>query len=80
MHPVSGTDQAIHNEIFHSGLAGDCTMLANGNPLCLTMGPGEPFIFDDAKRVTNDSQVISILHQYDRHPELKQVMNERFGN
>jgi len=79
MRPVEGTDQAIHNYLFHLGLLPNSTMMANGNPICRTMGPGDPFDLDEESRLVSDGRIVSILHQYDRDPGLKEIMNARFG-
>lgn len=79
MRPVDGTDQAIHNYIFHTGLLNGSAMMANGNTICMTMGPGDPFELDGESRLISQGKVVSILHQYDRFPELKGAKQERFG-
>ena len=79
MTPVAGVDQAIHNFLFHRDRLAGSQVMKNGNPLCLTMGSGEPFTLDEEERLVADGKVVAILHQYDRHPELKGIMAARFG-
>lgn len=79
MRPVDGTDQAVHNFIFHTGLLADSTVMANGNAICRTMGPGDPFDLDEQSRLISQGKVVSILHQYDRYPELKEIMAGKFA-
>ncbi len=78
MRPVDGTDQAVHNFIFHTGLLEESAMMPNGNPICMTMGPGDPFELDEDFRLISQGRVVSILHQYDRFPELKAAKQERY--
>jgi hypothetical protein len=55
-------------------------MMTNGNPICMTMGPGDPFELDDESRLVCQGKAVSILHQYDRFPELKTAKHERFAH
>ncbi len=79
MRPVEGTDQAVHNYLFHLGLLPNSEVMANGNPICRTMGPGDPFDLDAQSRLVSQGRLVSILHQYDRDPGLKEIMSARFG-
>jgi hypothetical protein len=79
MRPVDGTDQAVHNYIFHLGMIPQSAMMANGNAICMTMGPGDPFDLDEDCRLVSQGRVVSILHQYDRFPELKKIMAGKFA-
>ena len=79
MRPVDGTDQAIHNYIFHLGLLPGSAMMENGNAICMTMGPGDPFELDVDSRLVSQGKIVSILHQYDRFPDLRAAKQERFA-
>jgi hypothetical protein len=80
MSPVAGVDQAVHNVLFHGSHIPGCGMLKNGNRICMTMGSGEPFLLDENRNVMADGGIISILHQYDRHPELNRIILQKYGN
>jgi hypothetical protein len=79
MRTVEGTDQAIHNYLFHLGLLPGSSVMANGNPICMTMGPGDPFELDEEFRLVSNGKVVSILHQYDRFPALKAAKERCFA-
>jgi hypothetical protein len=78
MVPVAGVDQAVHNFLFHRQQLADSVRMPNGNPICFTMGDGEPYQLNDRGEVlAHDGSPVSILHQYDRHAELKKAKYER---
>ncbi len=79
MTPVAGVDQAVHNYLLHRGQLKGSTMLENGNPICTTMGHGDPFSLNAAEQVTADGKIVAILHQFDRNPDLKRIMTAKFA-
>lgn len=80
MTPVLGVDQAVHNFLFHRGQLEGSAVMNNGNPICMTMGPGYPYELDANQNVVAGGSVISILHQYDRHPELKRIITGKYAD
>lgn len=71
MTPVAGVDQAVHNDILHLDKIPCSVLLGNGNPLCNTMGHGDPLSLDTMGNVlARDGTKIAILHQFDRIPEV----------
>ena len=79
MTPVAGVDQAVHNYLFHRRQLEGSTMMENGNPVCMTMGHGDPFSLGADDQVIADEKIVAILHQYDRNPELKKIIHKKFG-
>lgn len=72
LRPCSGSDQGVHNWIVHFEKLGNLTLLDNEGPV-FTMGcvPHEFIRVNAAGEVVNrQSDVYSVLHQYDRFPEL----------
>lgn len=80
MTPVAGVDQAVHNYLFHRRQLKGSTMLENGNPICMTMGHGDPFALDANEQVNADGKIVAILHQFDRSPDLKRIMTAKFSS
>lgn len=81
MTPVAGVDQAIHNEILHHQRLPDVVLFPNGNPLCNTMGHGDPLSLDaEANVLAVDGTKVAILHQFDRIPQVAQPKFTRFRN
>ncbi len=71
MTPVAGVDQAVHNEILHLNKIDGSVLFGNGNPLCNTMGHGDPLSLDiDSNVLANDGTKVAILHQFDRIPQV----------
>lgn len=72
LRPCSGSDQGVHNRIVHFEKLGDLALLDNEGPV-FTMGcvPQEFIQVNAAGEVVNrQGNVYSVLHQYDRFPEL----------
>jgi hypothetical protein len=80
LHP--GYDQAIHNHILRlSDLSGCVTFFGAESSNLATMHNtpvGSLCIADDQSIRTGDGTLISIVHQYDRHQELRRSVNQRF--
>ena len=52
----------------------------SGAGLELIHVPAEQVRFDDEGQFLNsEGDVVNVVHQYDRHPELDQRVHERFG-
>lgn len=72
LRPCSGSDQGVHNRIVHFEKLGNLALLDNEGPV-FTMGcvPHEFIRINAAGEVVNrQGDVYSVLHQYDRFPEL----------
>lgn len=78
MASVAGVDQGLHNYLFHDGHLKNSETLENGNTYCMTLGNGKSYDFDYNKNVVMNGNLISILHQYDRHQELNKMINSRY--
>jgi hypothetical protein len=69
-HP--GIDQAVHNYVIHMGLAANVNFVANGEGPVLTLGIMPP---DEVAAALPDGYAdVPILHQYDRHPQFKEIL------
>jgi hypothetical protein len=72
LRPCSGSDQGVHNRIVHLENLGNLALLDNEGPV-FTMGcvPQQFIRVNAAGKVVNkQGDVYSVLHQYDRFPEL----------
>ena len=78
MTPVAGVDQAVHNRIFHDQQIPGAVLLANGNPWCMTMGPGVEYVLDAEDHVLAGTTPIAVLHQFDRYPDLKTRVYQKY--
>lgn len=76
-------DQGIHNYLVRLQPELDFAVLPNGSRLAANLGytrPEDLIIENDLARLRNRTEVPAILHQYDRHPPLKALVNQRWGN
>ncbi|EFL52937.1 conserved hypothetical protein [Solidesulfovibrio fructosivorans JJ]] len=74
-----GSDQAAHNRIVHAAGAAFVRLHGSDTPHVLHMGlvpPGDVPL--DARRAVCNSKgdVVAVLHQYDRHPEVAARLRE----
>jgi hypothetical protein len=77
---IGGIDQAAHNYLVRNGRLPDSQVVPNGKGAVLTLGGASSFELDDAGWVINpDGSVPTVVHQYDRHPSLEQVIRSRFA-
>ena len=69
--PMGSHDQGVHNWLLRSGRLREARIVANARGRVLTMGlmPGIKRAADGTV-LNDDGSIPSILHQYDRHPEL----------
>jgi hypothetical protein len=70
-------DQAIHNVILWTHQAGEPYGLESFASAVATLGAvktSEMALSDDGKILNRDGSIVSILHQYDRHPALKSLL------
>ena len=77
---TTGLDQAHHNYIFHNNLLPH-TQHQNGEgvgTICLT--PKEDVEILDDNRVRVYDKIPSVVHQYDRHPELANYLRRKYLN
>jgi hypothetical protein len=75
-----GPDQAAHNYLLHRGLLAPCLEMQNGSSAILTLGFRSPFLLDDSGLVLNaDGSVPTIVHQFDRHPDLERRIRARLN-
>lgn len=69
--PMGARDQAVHNVLLHRDLLPAPTAIMNGGGRILTMGKMPSYRSNADGHVVNaDGSVPSVLHQWDRHPEL----------
>ena len=74
---VPGADQGLHNYLVHRGMLPQAHIIENAAGAVFTMGvaPTTQFRFNSADEVVrSDGGVIPVLHQYDRHPEVRQKL------
>jgi hypothetical protein len=68
-------DQGVHNLLLHNGRLPHAQVIPNGYGRVLTMGGMASYELDELGHVMNlDGSVPAIIHQYDRHPGLAQVL------
>ena len=72
---VPGIDQAVHNYVIYKGLVPNLRLVRNGRGPVLTMGIMPRVEPDDL--VGPDGRPYNVLHQYDRHPRIKELLLNR---
>jgi hypothetical protein len=71
-------DQAAHNLLLHEGKLEPVNRLRNFEGPVLTAGTEPRYeLNDEGKLVNRDGSVIAVVHQYDRHPELVRIHEEK---
>lgn len=74
-------DQAMHNVLVHSDKLGPTQKCYNFNGPILTVGTEQTYILNKQGELVNkDGGIVSIVHQYDRHQELVQLLHAKFTN
>lgn len=79
---VGGLDQAVHNYLIWKGILRDPQIFEYGVGPILHMGwmQGAEITKNDAGEVLNaDGEVVSVVHQYDRHDAVTREMHAKFG-
>lgn len=77
----NGIDQGAHNLLLHTGVVPDPHWLPNGD-LIYTVGyllPDALQVNADGDITAPDGRVPAIVHQYDRHPQLRDHVARRFS-
>lgn len=73
-------DQAMHNVLIHKNLVGPIYKSYNFKGPILTIGTEKKYSLDDQMNLINESGgIIPIVHQYDRHPALLQLVKSRYA-
>lgn len=71
-------DQAAHNLLLHAGKLEPTRRLYNFEGPVLTVGTEADYQLDAQRRLVNrDGSVIAIVHQYDRHRDLIQLVDRK---
>jgi hypothetical protein len=71
-------DQAAHNLLLHEGKLEPVNRLRNFEGPVLTVGTEPRYeLNDDRDLVNRDGSVIAVVHQYDRHPQLVRIYEEK---
>ena len=73
-------DQGLHNYILRERLLSRVIVHENRRGPVMTLGPikmGDIRLSADRQVVNEVGQVVSVLHQYDRIPELKKILLDR---
>ncbi len=74
-------DQAIHNVLVHSGQLKPIKKLFNYDGPVLTIGTAKEYTLNNENLVINQiGQVVNTVHQYDRHPGLRKLLNKKYIN
>ncbi|HVN61581.1 MAG TPA: hypothetical protein VMT59_09965 [Gaiellaceae bacterium] len=73
-----GIDQAVHNYVIYKGLLPEVKLVENGEGPVLTLGIVPSAEVSAALPDGYDN--VPILHQYDRHPELQEVLLRRLDH
>ena len=79
----SAIDQAVVNYlIYYEKIMSHCVQIKsdeNGPVLTLGLTKRENIILDDENNILNNKgHIAPIVHQYDRHPDLKKIMKNKF--
>jgi hypothetical protein len=75
-----GPDQAAHNYLLYHGYLPCCQRLENGTSALLTLSARSSVDLDESGIVLNvDGSVPTIVHQFDRHPELARRIRARYS-
>jgi GT2 family glycosyltransferase len=78
---VQGVDQGMHNVLVHGNLLRDCRTVENGERvLTLHYVPQEALKVNSQNEVIgSDGQPAAVVHQYDRHPQLCQLVEQMYA-
>lgn len=79
----NGFDQGVHNFLLHDGKFPTAAVWENGEGLALNMQglrPDEWRVTDDGTVCIPSGTVVPVIHQYDRHPNLKESIVRKFHN
>jgi len=80
--PLTDGDQGIHNYLVRTRPELGCVALPNGCRLGANLGytPMADLALEDGQvHFRNRDEIPAVLHQYDRHPELKALFQEMWG-
>ena len=81
--PLTDGDQGIHNNLVRLRPDLGFTILPNGGRLCANIGYTalpELTVKNITVRFCNHPEIPAILHQYDRHPQLKALIDSHWSN
>jgi hypothetical protein len=71
-------DQAAHNVLLHERRLEPVRRLNNFEGPILTVGSERSYLLNENKQLVNrDGSTIAVVHQYDRHPELLAIFEEK---
>jgi hypothetical protein len=76
--PIGCADQAAHNLLLHEGKLEPAKRLQNFLGPVLTLGSETSYHLNAERDLVNrDGSVVNTVHQYDRHPELARLFEEK---
>jgi hypothetical protein len=71
-------DQPAHNVLLHSGKLDPLVKLSNFAGPILTVGSEPHYLFNEQGLLVNrDGSAVALIHQYDRHPELRRLFERK---
>jgi len=77
--PMGSHDQGVHNYLLYTGQLEPAEIHQNGISDVLTMGLERNIRTDtDGTVLNNDGSIPGIVHQYDRHPELREALHAKW--
>ena len=79
---LEGIDQAVHNYLICKGKLPDARLISNAEGPVITLAhvmPDKLRKDEQGQLLKNDGEVVNVVHQYDRHPDLKEHFLGRFG-
>jgi len=76
-------DQSVVNYlIYHENILGNCTKISSdeyGPVITLGLTNRKNIVLDKNNNILNyNGQIASIIHQYDRHPDIKRIIKEKY--
>ena len=81
VHKGKGIDQGVHNRLLHEGRLPEHTFSENGQGPILTLAAEDykTIQFSHNQFLNNDGEIIPIIHQYDRFPELSEMIQKTYS-
>lgn len=77
--PIWGIDQSAHNVLVRSGRISDTVIYTNESGPVYTLAHVKTVKTDNQGFIINDYGIPSVIHQYDRHPDLQIAIHKKYS-
>ena len=81
-YPEASDQSVVNYLIYHENILGNCTKITSdgyGPVITLGLTNRKNIVFDSKNNILNyNDQIASIIHQYDRHADIKKIIKEKY--